>query len=361
MWSRALTTLVFVLSVSVCHADLTAKEKADGWIMLCDGATDFGWHSGGGEVFTVSHGALTAPAGGGRILTNTEFGDYDLSFDCMMEGTAGAKLILRIAPGATIPALSLALKSNMSRGKSSWTNYTFHAVGSSITIRRAGKRFGQPYQSAPRGQIGFEGVGAARFRNIKLRPLGLKSIFNGKDLTGWRILPEHKSVFSVTPEGWLNVKNGNGEIQSESKWGDFALQIQVISNGEHLNSGVFFREQQDEFWMGYEAQIRNQWEGDDRTKPVDYGTGAIYNRQTARKVVSSDHEWFTMTVIATGKHIATWVDGYQVTDFTDTRPEDQTNARKGARTAAGVLGLQGHDPTTDLNFRNIRIVEIPGR
>jgi hypothetical protein len=200
-----------------------------------------------------------------------------------------------------------------------------------------------------------------RFRNIKLRPLGLKSIFNGKDLSGWKVIEGHQSEFSVTKEGWLNIKNGNGEIQTEGTWGDLVLQLEVYSNGDHLNSGVFFREQPGQFWIGYEAQIRNQWEGDDRTKPVDFGTGALYNRQKARRVVSSDREWFTMTVVAIGNHLSTWVNGIQVTDFTDTRPENQTNARTGSRTAAGVLGLQGHDPTTDLSFRNIRIAEVAAK
>ena len=64
------------------------------------------------------------------------------------------------------------------------------------------------------------------------------------------------------------------------------------------------------FWSGYECQIRNQWQGDDRTKAVDYGTAGLYNRQPARKVVSSDREWFTLTVVAHGYHIAIWNNGY---------------------------------------------------
>ncbi|HEV3144559.1 MAG TPA: DUF1080 domain-containing protein, partial [Gemmataceae bacterium] len=89
-------------------------------------------------------------------------------------------------------------------------------------------------------------------------------------------------------------------------------------------------------------------------------TGAIYRRQPARKVVSSDHEWFTMTIAAHGNHLATWVNGYQVTDFTDTR-EPNENARNGSKTGKGAISLQGHDPTTNLDFRNIRIVELPAK
>jgi hypothetical protein len=66
-----------------------------------------------------------------------------------------------------------------------------------------------------------------------------------------------------------------------------------------------------------------------------------------------------MTIVAHGLHLATWVDGVQVTDFRDAREVDETNARKGARSAPGVISIQGHDPTTDLCFRNIRISAYP--
>lgn len=96
----------------------------------------------------------------------------------------------------------------------------------------------------------------------------------------------------------------------------------------------------------------------DRAKPKDYGTGAIYRRQKARRVVPNDFEWFSMTLIARGNHLATWVNGYQVTDFTDTRPA-KDNPRNGSKTGKGPISIQGHDPTTNLSFRNIRIAEIP--
>src|SRR5207253_2353667 len=200
---------------------------------------------------------------------------------------------------------------------------------------------------------------------VKLKPLGLNSIFNGKDLTGWKVIPGHKSEFGVNEKGELTIKNGNGDVQTEGEWDDFVLQVDVFSNGPHLNSGVFFRCIPGQFWSGYEAQIRNEWvsdvelkdgtrltgsltvKGDDaklqvykvdgkrargtkevkmfakadiakitdhRDMPIDFGTGAIYNRQPARKVVSNDYEWYTMTIVANGNHLAVWVNGYQTAD-----------------------------------------------
>ena len=92
-------------------------------------------------------------------------------------------------------------------------------------------------------------------------------------------------------------------------------------------------------------------------QPAQYSTGAIDDRQLARRLVSRDLEPFTMTVIAIGPHIATWVNGYQTADWTDTRDKHE-NPREGLRLEAGTIQLQAHDPQTDLEFRRISIAEI---
>ena len=56
--------------------------------------------------------------------------------------------------------------------------------------------------------------------------------------------------------------------------------------------------------------------------------------------------------------MAVWVNGYQVSDWTDERSPHE-NAREGFRAGPGVIAIQGHDPTTNLLFRNLRIVELP--
>ena len=137
----------------------------------------------------------------------------------------------------------------------------------------------------------------------------------------------------------------------------FCLPGRLHLEWQVLNSGVFFRCLPGKYQQGYEYQIQNGYKDNDRTKPADYGTGAIYNRVKARKVVPNDHEWFTMTLIANGNHISTWVNGYQTVDWTDTRPPND-NARNGCKLGTGPISLQGHDKTTDLSFRNLRDQEL---
>ena len=147
---------------------------------------------------------------------------------------------------------------------------------------------------------------------------------------------------------------------SEPQFGDFTLQTDVICNAKKVNSGIFFRCVPDQLMNGYECQIFNGFNNGDRTKPIEGGTGAIYRRTNARRVITDDQQWFHVTIVATGLHIATWINGYPESDFTDKRPPDP-NPRNGSRLAAGPLSIQGHDKTTDLSLRNIRAVEMPPR
>jgi hypothetical protein len=385
-----LFALGFWLSIATLPAadlkpnTLTPQEVADGWILLFDGDTLFGWTPRGDAKWTASDGAIQyqAGTGAGFLGTTTEFADFALHAEFWIDDRANSGVFLRSPPTGEITALNAyevnifdahdqwptgsisevakAREPQQTAGR--WNTYELTAEGDHLLVKLNGKTTVDTRDGRQaRGTIALQhlkGEGDVRFRNLKLKPLGLKSIYNAKDLTGWQAIPARKSVYSVTAEGWLNVKDGNGDLQSEGEYGDFVFQLDIISNGTHLNSGVFFRAVRGQFWSGYESQIRNQWQGDDRTQPVDFGTGGIYNRQPARRVVSTDREWFTQTIIAQGPHLATWVNGWQVTDFTDTRPASE-NARQGYRARAGVLSLQGHDPTTDLSFRNLRIAEMP--
>lgn len=111
---------------------------------------------------------------------------------------------------------------------------------------------------------------------------------------------------------------------------------------------------------GYEAQVYNGCEEGDPERPARYATGAIDDRQNARRLVSRDLRPFTLTVIARGGHLATWVDGHQVTDWVDDRPPDD-NPRRGLRTEAGTIQLQAHDPQTDVEFLSIKAGDLGDR
>jgi hypothetical protein len=209
------------------------------------------------------------------------------------------------------------------------------------------------------GHIGLQSrEGAVAFRNVRLKPEGLQPLLDEKSLKGWVQERAERCRFDVTKRGELHLSNGPGQIETEKDFANFVLQLECKVNGDGLNSGIFFRTLRNARWAGYESQINNRVKDDDPTKPADFGTGAVYRRQPARRVVPKDHEWFTNTIVADGPHMAVWVNGYQVSDWTDKRPAKE-NAREGLRLGGGAIAIQGHDATTDFLFRKIEVTELP--
>ena len=286
---------------------MSPREAEAGWIALFDGATDFGWSGA-----KASEGLLV----GG--VTTIEFGPCELRAVVERAGTI-------TVGGEDYP---------VTRGP--WTLATVEG----------------------RGPIRLSD--GAAVRELSIRPLGLASIFDGKDLEGWdrvdhpRIAPELRPSWEVA-DGMLRARGGPGALEYRGgRFGDLVLQVVARTRATHANAGVFFRCRPGELMEGYEAQIYNVCEGGDPARPARYATGAIDDRQNARRLVSRDSRPFTMTVIARGPHLATWVNGYQVTDWADTRPADE-NPRKGLRTEPGTIQLQAHDRETDVEFRSIRV------
>ncbi len=382
-----LSVFSFVLSrhsIAEEPNQLSPQELADGWILLFDGETTFGWTAASKANWRVAGGMISVGEGEpGLLHTTSPFADFVLKVDFRNPKQTNSGIFLRTAavpknPAADCYELNIAdetvspfptgsfvqrKKGAGQHDSTDWRSYEVTAQGGHFVVKLDGQTvldYTDP-QPIASGWIGLQlNSGPVEFRNIKLKPLGLESLFNGKDLSGWNVYPGKKSHFSVTPAGALNLTDGDGQLESQRKLADFVLQLEVYSAGKHLNSGIFFRNIPGEFWQGYECQIQNGFQDSDRSKPLDCGTGGFYRRQNARRVVANDFEWFPLTLIVAEDHMAAWVGGYQVSDWTDTRsPND--NPRKGKRLAAGTLAIQGHDPTTNLSFRRLRAEEIPPR
>ena len=372
------------------HADLyaqtpglSAEEIEDGWISLFDGESLFGWNAATKTDWKVVDGTIQATDGEiGLLCTTTQFADYIFRVDFLAEENTNSGIFLRTSPKPKSPSydcyeLNIAPPSNsfptgsfVAREKvtpeckpGEWHTFEVRVQGPVLEVKLDGEVVSTLEDQAYLGK-GFIGLqhneGKIQFKNVSLKPLGLKSIFNGKDLTGWKQYPEMVTKFSVTEDGAIHAQDGPGQLETEGLYANFILQLDAKTNAENLNSGVFFRCIPGDKMMGYESQIHNGIEGGDPTKPIDSGTGAIFRRCVARKVVSKDNQWLTKTLIADGAHISVWVNGYQVTDWTDQRKPDE-NPRRGQRLTAGSIILQGHDPTTDVLFRDFQIQELPER
>lgn len=361
---------------------LTEEEQAEGWLSLFDGQSLFGWESTNEEInWSVSEGNIVADSGPiGFLMTSVPFKDYELVCEYKMSADGNSGLFLRSdsPPGdiatecyevniaATHPE-GFTTGSLVNRQKTDepvemkegWNELRVTLDGDKAEVAHNGQvvlNYTAKDSIAATGRIGLQkNKSKIEFRKIILKPLNMKSLFNGKDLAGWRDVPGSKSEFIVENEE-IHVSNGLGFIETEETFQDFIFQAQAISHEKELNSGYFFRAMpgtEEAPSNGYEFQIHNGFK-EDRSQPNNAGTGAIFRRVDARYVVANDKEWFTSTLIANGPRIACWVDGYQVVDWLDERKADP-NPRRGLRLEGGHISIQGHDPTTDLSFKNLNV------
>ena len=386
---RAFCLLLFASTLAFGQTGgLSPKEIDDGWILLFDGESLFGWTKEGGADWRVADGALLADSGDtGWLRQNSVFADYILRCEFRTRADGNSGIFIRSGkegrphetgyevqiwnqnpkfPTGSLVNHQRARKAAFKAGE--WNLFEIEARGSRFVVKLNGRKILDARDAKSKsGHIGlqYNKDNKIEFRNIKLKPLGLGPIFDGKTLDGWKEVKSSRPVkeppvWSVK-DGAIHVEKGPGQLETAGVYDDFVLQLAIRTNpkdaNHHPNSGVFLRGDPNGYWTGYESQIRNEYSGGDKTKPVDWGTGAIYNRVATRRVVPNDGEYFTKTIVARGLHLAVWINGYPVTDWDDPRPQG-SNAREAARLAAGPLSLQAHDPTTDLDFRSIRIAPL---
>lgn len=195
---------------------------------------------------------------------------------------------------------------------------------------------------------------------------GWISLFDGKTTFGWKdgnieagLLVAGKAASKLPPDWEAKIDIARkGRIRIGAATTDIAVTgvTKLEASGDVSSSSIELLEGIAVRSLVCRArrlpQLYNRCHDGDVAKPWTWATGAIDDRQNARRLVSRDGAWFVQTVIAQGPHLATWVNGYQTVAWTDTRPKHE-NARQGLRLEPGVIQLQAHDAGTNIEFRKI--------
>lgn len=360
-----------------CLADAPDEGK---FVQLFDGQSLYGWHPTTDANWHVADGSITVDSGtAGFLMTELPFDDFELTLQFEAAPTTNSGVFLRSIDdpqnpqsdcyevNITGPSNPFPLGSLVARQRGSkvpeltekWQSMAIRAEAGQLDIAIDGMpitTFKDPHPLS-RGKVGLQfNQGSVRFRQIQIRPLSMQLLWNGHDLEGWRTAARGDGIFEVA-DGQLRVRSGPGQLETTSSFDDFLLQVECRTNASRVNSGLFFRCIPREPLMGYECQIHHGYRDGDRSRPTDSGTGAIFRRQEARRVVANDLEWFDLTIAAAADQFATWVNGVQVTCWKDTRAVNP-NPRMGKRLNAGTIMIQAHDPATDVSFRQMRIHRI---
>ncbi len=174
---------------------------------------------------------------------------------------------------------------------------------------------------------------------------GWISLFDGQTLNGWRV-NENPATFSVANgeivvHGLTSHLFYDGPVMNH-EFKDFELKTDVLTK-PGANSGVFVRTafQPTGFpSKGYEVQVNNSHTDWRRT-------GSLYAVRDIREAMK-DNEWFTLHTIVRGRRVQIMINDRQVVDYTE--PDTSKT-----RLTGGTIALQGHDPGSEVHFKNILI------
>ena len=211
-------------------------------------------------------------------------------------------------------------------------------------------------------------------------PAGFVSLFNGKDLTGWRGRQQTYSPYAeakLTPgerakkqadwnadmaKHW-SVDIAKGEIVSDGKgvylttgkdYADFEMSVDWLMVSHNGDSGVYLRSYP-------QVQIWDPENAGEQKNGAGKGSGALWNNNDDNPgkwpLVKADNpvgEWNTLRIKIVGTKVWVWLNGKQTVDG---QVLDNYYDRAKPISATGPIELQTHG--SEIRFRNIYVREIP--
>jgi putative heme-binding domain-containing protein len=168
------------------------------------------------------------------------------------------------------------------------------------------------------------------------------TLFNGRDLAGWRGDPQLWSVENGEIVGRSTGLKHNEFLVSELSAEDFRLTLEVKLTPNKENSGVQFRSQPQANGevKGYQADVGAGWWG---KLYEELGRGLLWKEPGDKHVKVDD--WNRYEIVASGSRVRTWLNGQLCVDL-----EDPEGARR------GVFAFQLHSGgALEVRYRNVRL------
>ena len=179
------------------------------------------------------------------------------------------------------------------------------------------------------------------------------SLFNGKDLTGWKAHEpdkimgwsvENGLLKNTTPKTDFKATGDHANLKTEAFFDDFWLHIEFLVE-EQRNSGVYLRGM-------YEAQVVDR---DSRMQGLQ-GVGAIFNMiEPSKNAGRPGGQWQTYDITLVDRHVTVVLNGEKVIDN-----QPVTGPTAGAihtnPAAPGPIYLQGDH--TNVSYRDIYLAPV---
>jgi len=381
------------------------SAQGDGWTSLFDGETLAGWtQRNGTATYEVKDGAIVGTTVKGSpnsfLCSDRFYGDFELEFDVkLMDDRLNSGVQIRSHSFPThksgrVHGYQVEISTNGHAGfvydearrgwlstdrddplrraafkNGEWNRYRVVCLGPTIRTWVNGVQVAHVVDSvSPTGFIGLQvhSVGGdpkwqVAWRNLRIRELGdgggYVSLFNGKDLSGWKVNENPKSV--RVEKGAIVVKGErahvfyNGPVYHHD-FKNFELRALVMTR-KNANSGVYFHTKfQDGGWpaRGYEVQVNN-------TQSDWRRTGGLYAVDDVKEAPAQDDRWFLLEVRVAGKHVTIKVDGEVTVDYTEPEGVKRDAGFEGRLIDRGTFALQAHDPGSEGHFKDIAVRLLP--
>ena len=174
----------------------------------------------------------------------------------------------------------------------------------------------------------------------------LPSIFNGSDLTGWKVEPEGKNVWFKANNGVLDVKSGPNKkgstLWTEKEFTNFVMQFEFKFGEGTVDTGVYVRNSKEQIQIGESGSLKRDMTGS------PYISGKGYPVEAEVKDVIKMDDWNHMTIVAIGKNYTVFLNGKHVMTY-----DSESAIEK------GPVGIQLHG-NRDMSafYRNITLSEL---
>ncbi len=177
---------------------------------------------------------------------------------------------------------------------------------------------------------------------------GWISLFNGKNLDGWRV-NENPDSFRVE-DGAIIVAGPRahlfyeGPVQNHN-FKNFHFKADVLTK-PNANSGIYIHTRfQESGWpsAGYEIQVNVSHRDPKKS-------GGLYAVADVAAPPAKDNEWYTQEIIVQGKRIISKINGEVLVDYTE--PDGVEGDRK---LSSGTFAVQAHDPGSVVHVKNIQL------
>ena len=169
----------------------------------------------------------------------------------------------------------------------------------------------------------------------------LKSIFNGKDLTGWDV-PDN-NIWFIVKDGVLKLENGpqkKGQtLWTSDEYENFEMEFDFKMGKGTVDSGVYVRNSREQIQIGISGSLKRDMTG----SPYISGKGYPVEAKGVKELLKLD-DWNTMKICAEGKKYTVWLGGEKIMTY-----ESDSAIKK------GKIGIQLHgNRVMSIEYRNLK-------